>query len=512
MSLAGTQEPGDRHRPTGELAAAIDAAVQRHGLGTFWGAVLVTKDGETVLARGYGLADESLEPINADSLFDIGSNAKSFTALALLLLEKDGALQLDDAVTRFFPNAGTLAENITLLDLMTHTSGLSDMNALQRLDFPDRDEAVRLAFASGATSPPGEQFAYCNAGYVVLAAVVEQASGQSLESLLRERVFVPAGMTNTGFLDGAHLDLEHATTRAKATGPTGRPLRVDILDDGWGWGLRGAGGMLTTPNDLARFHAALMGGSIIPVEDVDRFLAPLRFGYGFGWNSEPSPRLTRRVVHRGGTRGYRSTIALYPDDGVMIAVFCNTTWYPDRIEGRIAHVIWPDTSPAIDARILVNDVVMTPDGVILLDGTGRWRVEVAEARIRLLLEVAASASEVARIEMSIAEAVKLASSIETIVGRDPADHGRGTTMHVAPIPYDIDEDGSFHLPDTVEWIVMPQYRGMQDGVAVVDARTTVVLADADNSFWPVMLKMEHADAGALARALSSAVESIIPSQ
>ena len=133
------------------VADALEAAVQRYSLGTFWGAVLVMQRGEIVTAQGFGLANEQLAPITANTIFDIGSNAKAFTALAVLILESDGSLALDDPVARFFPDVdGTDA--ITLRHLLTHTSGLSDETALQRLDFPDRDEAVRRAFATAPAS------------------------------------------------------------------------------------------------------------------------------------------------------------------------------------------------------------------------------------------------------------------------------------------------------------------------------------------------------------------------
>src|SRR5690606_37670464 len=233
----------------------LDAAVGRHTLGQFWGAALVARDGEVLLARGYGYANDDLDPITGQTLFDIGSISKMFTAAAILALQDQGTLSTDDTIAKFFPEAGPGAADITIHHLLTHTSGRSDgRGAIQPLNFADRDEAVRRFCASAAAGPAGERFEYCNGGYIVLAAILEQASGRSYEQAVRELVLAPAGMIRSGFLDGAGLDPAHQTLRV--TGPPHAARRGLLLDkavEPWAWGLRGAGGLVTCLDDLLAF-------------------------------------------------------------------------------------------------------------------------------------------------------------------------------------------------------------------------------------------------------------------
>ncbi|MFZ4576388.1 MAG: serine hydrolase domain-containing protein, partial [Phycisphaerales bacterium] len=172
-----TQVPVDAK----ELGAKLDAHILKNHLGQFWGQVLVARGGEIILAKGYGVANDSLRALDSHTLMDIGSISKQFTAAAILKLEMQGKLSTDDKVSKFFPDAGGAADRITLYQLLTHTSGLNERGTIQSLAFPDRDRAVSLTMKTTLKHEPGETFEYCNGGYVVLGAVVEKASGAKFE-------------------------------------------------------------------------------------------------------------------------------------------------------------------------------------------------------------------------------------------------------------------------------------------------------------------------------------------
>jgi CubicO group peptidase (beta-lactamase class C family) len=186
------------------LSAQVTEMVETQTLGTFWGGIIVARDGLPIATYTNGLADKRRRPIDADSLFDIASVSKHYTAVAILRLQQDGELQVADPVSKYFDVGGKSA-NITIQHLLNHTSGLDDRLSLQRLDFPDRDEAVRIAMNSKLQSFPGDEFHYSNAGYVVLAAIVEKVTGGTYEDYMRTAIFPLANLQSTGFLDGVGL-------------------------------------------------------------------------------------------------------------------------------------------------------------------------------------------------------------------------------------------------------------------------------------------------------------------
>jgi CubicO group peptidase (beta-lactamase class C family) len=264
VNLSSASAQQEKAQPSEEVAgSSLDAIVLSRELGQFWGQVLVAKGGRIILAKGYGLADSSLKPLDDRTIMDVGSIAKQFTAAAILKLEMVGKLSTDDPVSHFFPDAGGDSDRITLYQLLSHTSGLSDANqAIQQLNFPDRDLAVRRAMNSTRNGPPGDRFEYCNGGYVVLAAVIEVASGQSFEDYMHAELFRPANLTSTGFLgNDPRLDLSNTAARIVEAGS--RPRRTTIMGDGWGWGFKGCGGVLTNVHDLLAWDRALRGNSIL---------------------------------------------------------------------------------------------------------------------------------------------------------------------------------------------------------------------------------------------------------
>ncbi|HET9298331.1 MAG TPA: serine hydrolase domain-containing protein, partial [Candidatus Polarisedimenticolaceae bacterium] len=183
----------------GEEGRKADAWLTERAKAGFSGVVLAARDGKLVLAKGYGLADrEAGTPFKVDSVFSIGSVTKQFTAAAILKLEQDGKLSVQDPITKFYPDAPVDKRAITLHQLLTHTAGL-DSDFAGDYDAVDRDAYVGRILASKLRSTPGTTHHYANSGYSLLAAVVEKAAGMPYETYLREKLFLPAGMKETGY-------------------------------------------------------------------------------------------------------------------------------------------------------------------------------------------------------------------------------------------------------------------------------------------------------------------------
>ena len=198
----GAQVPATPERSTaivrGDLGQKADAYLSRLEALGYSGGLAVVKGGETVVLKGYGRADrEASVPMSSDSVFNLGSITKPFTAAAVLRLQELGRLKTSDPVSRFFDGVPEDKAAITLEHLLTHSSGLeSDFGT--DYEPTTREEYVRRALASKLRFAPGQGYEYANAGYSLLAAVVEKVTGRDYEAALVELVLKPAGMTETG--------------------------------------------------------------------------------------------------------------------------------------------------------------------------------------------------------------------------------------------------------------------------------------------------------------------------
>lgn len=297
--------------------------------------------GDEVLAEGaYGLADRA-HGIDAttDTVFAIASGAKTFTALAVMALVGDGQLALDTPVRSLLGDELPLIDAaVTVEHLLTHTSGIGDYLDEDLLDDPD-DYVLAVPVHQLATTRDflavldgfpmvagvGERFAYCNGGFVVLALVVEAASGRSYHDVVTDRILVPAGMTSTGFLRMDQLPGEVAIGYLE-----------DAADDGnWRTNhlhlpVRGAGdgGLFSTLDDVGRFWSALFAGAILPSATVDEMVrahvdAPaesMRYGLGFWLRPDRDT-----VQLEGCDAGISFRSAYDRPSGLAYAVIANTT-------------------------------------------------------------------------------------------------------------------------------------------------------------------------------------------
>ena len=241
----------------------------------FEGAVLVVRDGSVVLHKAYGLANrEQHIPLRPDTVFAIGSAPIDFTRAGILLLADEGKLKLDDPITTFFQDVPIDKRNITVNDLMTGGSGLPDFHDLPTDDnkdhsWIDREEAVRRIFDQKLLFPPGSGQQHSHSAWVLLAAVIEIASGQSYPDFSRERLFQPAGLVDTGFF-GEPVPQERVAVGyglRKSSEPNSPPH--------WGptsWLVMGSGGQVSTLSDMLRWEIAVRDGTVLPPEATRRYV------------------------------------------------------------------------------------------------------------------------------------------------------------------------------------------------------------------------------------------------
>lgn len=344
----------------GEVASRVDAYLARLTPFGWSGAVLVARDGAVVLNKGYGMADRERHiGWSADSVGNIGSITKQFTAAAILKLEAMGKLRVTDRLSVHLPAVPADKAAITLHQLLTHTAGLAgDLGGTD--DEPiGRDDLAERVLAAPLAHVPGETFVYSNEGYSLLAAVVERVSGGGYEAFLREHLFLPAGMTRTGYVLAGYDDRDIARGYRADGGLWGLVYKRGWRADGPGWYLRGNGGLQSTTGDLYKWHLALEDDKVLPSAQRAAFVTPYvqtpgGDRYAYGWGVDETPRHTKVVSHNGGNGIYFADFRRYIDERIVIIVLGNTPTIPATFIGanRIEPLIFDPAAVAMPPAVI----------------------------------------------------------------------------------------------------------------------------------------------------------------
>ena len=302
--------------------------------GSFLGSVLVAQNGDILLNEGYGQANVGAEiPNLPETQFRIGSLTKQFTAAAILKLQEQGLLNVQDPVAKFLPDYPR-GNEITIHHLLIHTSGIP--NYERRRDLPEvvqspipLDELIASFSDQPLEFPPGQQYRYSSSGYVVLTKIIEITSGQPYADYLENQILVPANMAYSGY-DFLSPDLPNPAEGYHLT-PDG-PRPAILTDSSWP---TGAGALYSTVGDLYRWDRALYEDDILSTESRQAFFTPWMdtgqgTDYGYGWdigNTAGRPS----IAHGGGIFGFASFMARFPEDDAVIIVLSNGIQMPPRL-------------------------------------------------------------------------------------------------------------------------------------------------------------------------------------
>ena len=255
----------------------------------FAGVVAIALEGDPVLVEGYGLANREQDiPWTPATVSTVGSLTKQFTGATLLSLQEQKLLSVDDPISQYFDNVPEDKRFITLHHLLTHTSGIVDLDDVDDFDPIGREEFVRRVFEQPLEFPPGERYQYSNAGYSLLGAVVEEAAGRSYEQVLRDSVLTPNGIFETGYILPAWG--EGRLAQGYEDGERwGTLLERPFAEDGPYWVLRANGGLHSTAYDMLRWGQALMKGRALSSDSMAAYWAPHASEggdshYGYGWS------------------------------------------------------------------------------------------------------------------------------------------------------------------------------------------------------------------------------------
>src|SRR5471032_248641 len=299
----------------------------------FSGVVLVARDGQPIYQAAFGMAQPAWKvAVTDDSVFRIGSLSKPLTATLVMRLVEIGRIKLDETVGSYLPAAyaGTDAGKITVRQLLAHTSGLADVPSRYTDTFWSRDARLHYTpkeFASawipGALASEPGSWRYNNIGYYLLGMIVEAATGKSYAENMKQYIFAPAGMQDSGLFDGRTIIPKLAQGTVQAD--DGTRVLPSYIDPSVSYS---AAGLYSTALDMVRFDSALTGGRLLSQTSQREMFANRGKGYGYGWEVEDWAVRTDTplpvVLHTGSIPGYQSIFVRSLSDHVAIVVLDNT--------------------------------------------------------------------------------------------------------------------------------------------------------------------------------------------
>lgn len=296
------------------------ARVQRD---KFSGTILIAREGQMIFCKGYGMANLELDvACTPKTKFRLGSITKQFTAMAIVILQEQGKLSVADHVKKYMPDAPKAWNEITIHHLLTHTSGIPNCTSFPGFlkSLPIRVTLAEL-IATFKDKPleftPGAKFNYSNSGYIVLGQIIESVSGKSYASFLKEAIFDPLQMNDSGY-DNAAQVLKHRAsgyTRLLGLVPA-NALYIDMSIP------HAAGALYSTVEDLFKWDRALDSGKLVSKKSYEAMLRPFKDGYGYGWAinrkfGQP------RYEHGGGIPGFVTIIERFPTEKLLVVALSN---------------------------------------------------------------------------------------------------------------------------------------------------------------------------------------------
>ena len=341
LAILAAQEPGTkRNESTAKENVEAGQAIQNYldslaANNQLSGAVLVAKDGMTIASKAAGIANKTTNAANSlQTKFNVGSLEKMFTAVAIAQLAQQGKLRFTDTVGQLLPAYPNkpVAGKVTVHQLLTHTSGIASFPVERFRTERAKLTSVSAYFPLFVDTPlsfsPGEKFEYSNSGYIVLGAIIEKLSGQDYSSYVRDHVFAPAGMTNSGFYEPGK-EISNVAIGYTKMGPDGKPTN-EVRDNTDRIEVRGgpAGGGYSTVEDLAKFATALRTFKLLDQKHTElvttgKVDAPGPIGhyaYGFGDKVFEGKRM---VGHNGGWPGVAANFEMYPSSGYTAVILMN---------------------------------------------------------------------------------------------------------------------------------------------------------------------------------------------
>jgi CubicO group peptidase (beta-lactamase class C family) len=330
----------------------MDSAIDKEGPGM---AVIAIHKGKTVFHGARGMANIELNvPLSANTVFRLGSITKQFTCAAVLMLEEQGKLSIDDPLSRYLPSFPTDGAQVTLRQLMSHTAGLNNYTnnhetMEKRIQVPvSIEEMLKLFSKEPMLFSPGEQMQYSNTGYVLLGKIIEDVSGVSYKEFIENEIFKPLGMSSS-FYGGRQIVKNRAM--GYSLDETG-VVNASVIDMSWP---HAAGALISNVKDLAVWNEALRSGKVVSLKNYHTMTEPTTLNdgtkvpYGFGLSPSKINKY-KSIGHGGGIPGFSTDAVYFPSEDLFIAVFANSDRLdPDsltlKVAAEILNISFPSFKP-----------------------------------------------------------------------------------------------------------------------------------------------------------------------
>jgi CubicO group peptidase (beta-lactamase class C family) len=298
-----------------DVDALMHPAIERSH---FRGSILVARDGKVLVSKGYGMADaEHGLPNNPRTKFRVGSLTKQFTAMAILMLQEEGKLNVQDSLCKYLPHCPSSWQPLTIHHLLTHTSGIQDVDYTQaRVPSMSVTNTLERLKDKPLEFTAGKIFRYSSSNYILLGHVIERVSGEPYRALLQRRIFGPLEMKDTDYDDERRVLKNRAAGYSLRGGSLVKAARVNMSIP------FSAGGLYSTVEDLYKWDQALYTEKLVSKRTLEAMFSPGKGNYGYGWYVE-NQFDTRAVVHSGWLDGFHSYIVRLPDRHVSVIVLSN---------------------------------------------------------------------------------------------------------------------------------------------------------------------------------------------
>src|SRR5215472_11603247 len=315
-----------------DLSAQVDEVVraqirEQHIPGV---SVAVMREGKIIKAAAYGFANLELKvPLTTEMLFKSGSLVKQFTATSVMMLVEEGKVGLDDEISKYLPEAPTSWKGVTIRRLLTHTSGIRDFfgeDGDPKLDPHhdySEDEWIRLFSAQSMRFSPGDKWSYCNAGYILLGAVIHRVTGKTWFEFEKVRIFDPLGMTSVRLISTDDITANRASGYVL--------VNKELKNEPWvtpSWASTACGSLYLTVFDMAKWDAALYTERLIRRSSLEEMWTPVKlnngssYPYGFAWRTR-QVNGHRLMQHDGVETAFTTRFVRYVDDDISIVVLMN---------------------------------------------------------------------------------------------------------------------------------------------------------------------------------------------
>ena len=306
----------------------------------FSGVALVSKGGKILIEKGYGYKNYAKKiPNSPNGIFQIGSITKQFTSTVILRLQEQGKLNVQDKLSKYisdFPGS----DRITIEHLLTHTSGIYNYTNDNRfmnnesLKHVELDRMIAMMKEKPLEFTPGSKFSYSNSNYILLGYIIQKVSGKPYEQMVRELIFTPLQMNQSGF------DFRNLKDTNRVVGylaiDNKLQLPAPIVDSSASFA---AGAIYSSADDLYKWHKALYTDKVISKASIEKAFTPKLNKYGYGWMVD-SIKGKRIIKHNGGIFGFTADLVRIPADDVCIILLCNESADLSPISRGLANIIY----------------------------------------------------------------------------------------------------------------------------------------------------------------------------